>query len=46
MAGVVAVTDMFFFFVFWEFMTLSSYFLVIYEMEDRSASEPGSSTSS
>ena len=34
MVGVVAVTDMFFFFVFWEFMTLSSYFLVIYEMED------------
>jgi len=34
MAGVVAVTDMFFFLAFWEFMTLSSYFLVIYEMED------------
>lgn len=34
MVGVVSVTDMFFFFAFWEFMTLSSYFLVIYEMED------------
>src|SRR5512136_82882 len=34
MIGVVSVTDMFFFFVFWEFMTLSSYFLVIYETED------------
>jgi hydrogenase-4 component B len=34
MIGVVSVSDMFFFFVFWEFMTLSSYFLVIYEMED------------
>lgn len=34
MIGVVSVTDMFFFFVFWEFMTLSSYFLVIYEKED------------
>ena len=34
MIGVVSVTDMFFFFAFWEFMTLSSYFLVIYETED------------
>lgn len=34
MIGVVSVSDMFFFLVFWEFMTLSSYFLVIYELED------------
>ena len=34
MIGVVSVTDMFFFFAFWEFMTLSSYFLVIYDTED------------
>lgn len=34
MIGVVSVSDMFFFFVFWEFMTLTSYFLVIYEKED------------
>lgn len=35
MVGVVSVSDMFFFFVFWEFMTLTSYFLVIYEKEDQ-----------
>ena len=34
MVGVVSVTDMFFFFAFWEFMTLCSYFLVIYETQD------------
>lgn len=33
MMGVAAVSDMFFFFVFWEFMTLASYALVIYEKE-------------
>jgi len=33
MIGVVCVSDLFFFFVFWEFMTLVSYFLVIYEKE-------------
>lgn len=33
MMGVVTVSDMFFFFVFWEFMTLASYALVIYEKE-------------
>ncbi len=34
MIGVVCLTDLFFFFVSWEFMTLSSYFLVTYEKED------------
>jgi len=34
MIGVVCLTDWFFFFVSWEFMTLSSYFLVTYEKED------------
>ncbi len=34
MIGVVIVSDLFFFFVFWEFMTLSSYFLVIFEKKD------------
>ncbi len=32
--GVVSVRDWFFFLVFWEFMTVCSYFLVIYEKED------------
>jgi hydrogenase-4 component B len=31
--GVVTVSDLFFFFVFWELMTLASYFLVIFEKE-------------
>lgn len=35
MVGVVSVTDMFFFFVFWEFMTLTSYLLVIFEREQK-----------
>jgi len=35
MVGVVCVTDMFFFFVFWEFMTLASYLLVIFEREQK-----------
>jgi len=35
MVGVVCVTDMFFFFVFWEFMTLASYLLVIFEREHK-----------
>lgn len=35
MVGVVCVTDMFFFFVFWEFMTLTSYLLVIFEREKK-----------
>lgn len=34
MIGVVAVSDWFFFLVFWEFMTLASYFLVIFEREN------------
>lgn len=33
MVGVVTVKDMFFFFVFWEFMTLTSWVLVIFEKE-------------
>jgi len=32
--GVVSVRDWFFFFVFWELMTILSYFLVIYEKDD------------
>jgi len=32
--GVVAVRDWFFFLVFWEFMTVCSYFLVVYEKEN------------
>ena len=35
MVGVVCVTDMFFFFIFWEFMTLASYILVIFEREQK-----------
>jgi hydrogenase-4 component B len=35
MVGVVCVSDMFFFFVFWEFMTLASYLLVIFEREKK-----------
>ena len=34
MIGVVAVADWFFFIIFWEFMTLASYFLVIFEREN------------
>jgi hydrogenase-4 component B len=34
MIGVVSVSDWFFFLVFWEFMTLASYFLVIFEREN------------
>ncbi len=41
MIGVVSVSDMFFFFIFWEFMTLTSYFLVIYEKEDPIALRAG-----
>jgi hydrogenase-4 component B len=33
MIGVVTTADMFFFLIFWEFMTLGSYFLVIFERE-------------
>ncbi|HEX3010642.1 MAG TPA: proton-conducting transporter membrane subunit [Syntrophomonadaceae bacterium] len=31
MLGVVTVSDLFYFFMFWEFMTLASYFLVVYQ---------------
>jgi hydrogenase-4 component B len=34
MIGVVSVSDLFFFLVFWEFMTLTSYFLVIFEKDE------------
>ena len=34
MMGVVCVSDMLFFFVFWEFMTLASYVLVVYERDN------------
>jgi len=34
MIGVVGVSDWFFFLIFWEFMTLASYFLVIFEREN------------
>ena len=36
MIGVVCVADLFFFFVFWELMTLASYILVVYEKKIRS----------
>ncbi len=41
MIGVVTVTDMFFFYVFWEFMTLTSYFLVVFEKEDHDILQAG-----
>lgn len=41
MVGVVAVSDLFFFLVFWEIMTLMSYFLVIYEKDDPVALKAG-----
>ncbi len=39
--SVVAVADLFFFFVFWEIMTLTSYLLVIYRLDDRSRLRAG-----
>jgi len=39
--SVVAVADLFFFFVFWEIMTLTSYLLVIYRNEDRTRLRAG-----
>ncbi|HPR88130.1 MAG TPA: proton-conducting transporter membrane subunit [bacterium] len=39
--SVVAVADLFFFFVFWEIMTLTSYLLVIYKNEDRTRLRAG-----
>ncbi|MCI0511802.1 hypothetical protein L0128_01150 [candidate division KSB1 bacterium] len=38
---VVTLTDMFFFFIAWEMMTLTSYILVIYEKEDRARLRAG-----
>jgi len=35
MMAVVGMADMFFFFIFWELMTLTSYFLVVFERERR-----------
>ncbi len=39
--GVVSVSDLFFFMVFWELMTLSSYFLVVFEGENRESQKAG-----
>ncbi len=39
--GVVTVRDWFFFLVFWEFMTICSYFLVIYDKENPSVLRAG-----
>jgi len=39
--GVVATSDFFFFLVFWEMMTLASFFLVVYEREDRACQRAG-----
>jgi len=41
MIGVVVVTDWFFFFIFWELMTLSSYFLVVFEKEKAESLKAG-----
>ncbi len=47
MLAVVTTSDWFWFLVFWEFMTLVSYFLVIFEYDKRSRTfPPGSSISS
>lgn len=40
-SGVVCVKDILFFIVFWEFMTLSSWFLVVFEREKKSAIKGG-----
>jgi len=40
-AGVVSVADLFFFLVFWELMTLTSYFLVIFEGDNRVSQRAG-----
>jgi len=39
--GVVATSDFFFFLVFWELMTLTSFFLVVFEREDRTCQRAG-----
>jgi hydrogenase-4 component B len=41
MIGVVCVSDLFFFFIFWEFMTLTSYMLVVYEKENPTVLKAG-----
>ena len=41
MVGVVSVSDWFFFLVFWEFMTLASYFLVVFERENATSLRAG-----
>jgi hydrogenase-4 component B len=41
MVGVLVVTDFLFFLVFWELMTLSSFFLVIYERENPTSQRAG-----
>jgi len=38
---VVAIADLFFFFIFWEIMTLTSYLLVIFDYEDRIKTNAG-----
>jgi hydrogenase-4 component B len=40
-AGVVSVADLLFFLVFWEIMTLTSYFLVVFEGENRASRKAG-----
>ncbi len=39
--GVVSVADFFFFLVFWEIMTLTSYFLVVFEGENQESQKAG-----
>ncbi len=39
--GVVSTQDLFFFLVFWELMTVTSYFLVVFEGESRAAHQAG-----
>ncbi len=39
--GVVCVKDILFFIIFWEFMTVSSWFLVVFEREEKSAIKGG-----
>jgi hydrogenase-4 component B len=39
--GVVSVADFFFFLVFWEIMTLTSYFLVVFEGDNRESQKAG-----
>ena len=39
--GVVTVSDLFFFFIFWELMTLTSYFLVVFDRESEKKVQAG-----